>query len=811
MTSSSTTPHPTIAQGEKPEKFSGADFKRWQQKMLFYLTTMSLSRFLKEDPPPVAENETDTNMRAALDAWIQSDFLCKNYILNGLDNALYNVYCKVKTAKELWDMLDKKYRAEDAGLKKFIVGRFLDFKMVDSKSVMSQVQELQLILHEIHAEGMSLSESFQVAALIEKLPPLWKDFKNYLKYKRKEMGLEELIVRLRIEEDNKRTEAKASKMAARVNIVESSFKGKKRNFEKQPQQGQQPPNKKKFKGTCYNCEKPNHMAKDCRKPKKGNPQANVVQERSVPFDFSELDLSAVILEANLVENPNEGWVDTGATRHICSNKKLFSTYTPSTERKLYMGNSATSEVVGTGNVVLNMTSGLEVTLVDALHVPDIRKNLVSGSLLVKRGFRLVFESNKVVLTKNGHFIGKGYLDENLFKLNVMAIRQNVVEKRKENGSSKRKLETEHAGQVPTHEPTLNENATPLESSSKEQEQRRSKRARISKSFGPDFHTFMLENEPKDIQDALASPEAPYWKEAINSEMDSILQNHTWELVDLPPGIKIFRTPESIIPSQSHYVETVLKRFNVYDSTPVKTPLDVNVNLTKNRGEPVSQLEYSRIIGSLMYITNCTRPDIACAVNKLSRFTSNPSDAHWKELTRDSKSTSGYVFTIGGGAVSWRSSKQTCIARSTMESEFIALDRAAEEAEWLRNFLEDIPCWTSPVPAILIHCDNQSAIARAQNSMYNGKSRHICRRHNTVRQLISNGVISVDYIKSKDNLADPLTKALNRDQMYCLSRGMGLKPTKESFHSGNPTLLIGDPKILVQWENYIMRRGITPPS
>lgn len=128
-------------------------------------------------------------------------------------------------------MLDKKYRVEDAGLKKFIVGRFLDYKMVDSKSVMSQVQELQLILHEIHAEGMSLSESFQVVPVIEKLPPLWKDFKNYLKHKRKEMGLEDLIMRLRIEDDNKSTKGKASKMAAKVYIVETRFKGKKRKFE----------------------------------------------------------------------------------------------------------------------------------------------------------------------------------------------------------------------------------------------------------------------------------------------------------------------------------------------------------------------------------------------------------------------------------------------------------------------------------------------------------------------------------------------------------------------------------------------------
>ncbi|KAK4387670.1 hypothetical protein Sango_2373600 [Sesamum angolense] len=102
----------------------------------------------------------------------------------------------------------------------------------------------------------------------------------------------------------------------------------------------------------------------------------------------------------------------------------------------------------------------------------------------------------------------------------------------------------------------------------------------------------------------------------------------------------------------------------------------------------------------------------------------------------------------------------------MESEFIALDKAGEEAEWLRNFLEDIPCWTKPVPAIMVHCDSQSAIGRAQSSMYNGKSRHIRRRHNTIRQLISSGIISIDYIKSKDNLADPLTKGLSKDQVYC---------------------------------------------
>ena len=111
----------------------------------------------------------------------------------------------------------------------------------------------------------------------------------------------------------------------------------------------------------------------------------------------------------------------------------------------------------------------------------------------------------------------------------------------------------------------------------------------------------------------------------------------------------------------------------------------------------------------------------------------------------------------------------------MESEFIALDKCGEEAEWLRHFLEDIPRWPKPVPAISIHCDSQSAIGRAQNNMYNGKSRHIHRRHNTIRQLLSTGVISIDYVKSKDNIADPLTKGLNRELVDKSSRGMGLKP------------------------------------
>ncbi|KAM3288141.1 secreted RxLR effector protein like [Capsicum chacoense] len=109
-----------------------------------------------------------------------------------------------------------------------------------------------------------------------------------------------------------------------------------------------------------------------------------------------------------------------------------------------------------------------------------------------------------------------------------------------------------------------------------------------------------------------------------------------------------------------------------------------------------------------------------------------SDTNWITGLNEVKSLSGYVFTIGGGAVSWKSSKVTYIARYTMESEFIALDKAGEEAEWLQNFLKDISYYPKPLAPECIHCDSQAALGREGSMIYNDKSRHIRRRCNTIR-------------------------------------------------------------------------------
>nr|GEU56410.1 zinc finger, CCHC-type [Tanacetum cinerariifolium] len=220
------------------------------------------------------------------------------------------------------------------------------------------------------------------------------------------------------------------------------------------------------------------------------------------------------------------------------------------------------------------------------------------------------------------------------------------------------------------------------------------------------------------------------------------------------GIKRKCENKGIVITQSHYIEKILKKFNCEDYSSVSTPMDLVEKLKPNTCKLVDQLKYSRAIGCLMYAMTSTRPDIAYDVEAYS-------DASWINHVEDSSSTSGWVFLLEGGAISWAFKKQTCITGSTMEYEFIALTVAGKEVEWLRNLIHDIPIWSKPIASISIRCDSAPTMAKAYSQIYNRKSRHLGVRHSMVRELIMNSVISIEFVWTQHNLADYLTKGLAR--------------------------------------------------
>ncbi|GJT16247.1 hypothetical protein Tco_0874953 [Tanacetum coccineum] len=255
-----------------------------------------------------------------------------NYILNALDDSLYDTYLTFATAREIWESLEKKYMTQLTQVvcsKKFIVGKFLNFKMNDAKPIVKQMEELQIIVHEMEVEGISINSNFLLGSIIEKLPQSWKFFKLYLKHLTDDMSFEQLVLKIRVEEDSKMNEK---------------------------------------------------------------------------------------AEANSIE-PNPNMVGQCFTKYICNSRRMFVSYQKVNELEpMFMGNGTSSKIKGKGKVILKLTSGKDLVLSNVLHVPNITKNLISGPILSNKGFKLVIESDKFVITKGGVYVGKGYLDEGLFKL-----------------------------------------------------------------------------------------------------------------------------------------------------------------------------------------------------------------------------------------------------------------------------------------------------------------------------------------------------------------------------------------------------------
>ncbi|GJW43256.1 putative reverse transcriptase domain-containing protein [Tanacetum coccineum] len=717
-----------------------------------------------------------------------------------------------------------------------------------------------------------IPEKLLVGAIITKLPSSWHSYRKKLMHTSEDFTLDQIQKHFLIEEKTRVREKNLNgASSSKVNYVDSG-KNNKGNDKKRKGTWNSSRNNKKDKKPlsrvmCYKCGEKGHIKRYCKNPKKKNQNSNKKDESANAVEqVDTTEITAMVSEMNIrmiqelhmasVTTTDDWWYDSGATTHVCNNRDLFKTYKETKDgHEVMMGDNHTSKVIGSGNVEIQFTSGKKLTLMNVLHVPNIRKNLVSGFKLCKSGVKAVIESDKVILSKANVFVGKVYACDGIYtyvyllKSKDQAFETFKIYKAEVENQRDKKIQilrSDRGGEYFSSEFSfyceshglIHQRIAPYTPQQNGVAERKNKVLQ-------DMINAMLvsANLPKNLWgEALLTT----CHDAIDDEMD-LVSNNTWELLDLPPGSKaigcrwVFRieyhTDGSIQTFKAGLVnqddilivgtnieginETKkflsscfqMKDMNEFQHLNIEeanTPYESSCKLVENNGRVVAQIEYASAIGCLMYATHCTRPDIAYDVCKLSRYMSNPSQDHWKAIGRifgylkrtrqlalyydrfptvlegysdaswitgssDSKSTTGCIFTCGGGAVCWGSKKQTYITHFTMKAEFLALTAAGKEAEWLRNMLLDIELWPKPMSAIFLHCDSQSTLSRAYNKVYNGKSRHISLRHAYIKELISNGIITIEYIRSYKNLAGPFTKGLPKDIVFGTTKEMGLKP------------------------------------
>ncbi|XP_068483448.1 uncharacterized protein [Phaseolus vulgaris] len=662
----------------KIEVFTGQNFRRWQERVSTLLDMYKVALALTTSKP------TQPRLR--------------NKLTIGSMQIRY-VVTLYSNAKDIWDSLILKYTAEDIVRQRFIIANYYRWEMIEGKDIKIQINENHKLIEDIKTESITLPDEFVSELLIEKLLQSWTDYKQQLKHRHKQMTLSDLITHIIIEDTNRKecAAAKAKTLSAKANVVEDKLAPKrykkkidhKKKYNKFSRTNGTNPTFKK-KGNCFVCGKLGHHAPQCRHRAKNGypPKANLVE--------GENTIVVIISQVNLVTNVSKWVVDSGATRHICANKNVFTSYTSvgDGEEQVYLGDSRTTPVLGKGKILLKLTSGKTLVLSDVLHVPSIRVNLISVTLLSKVGVKVSFEYDKIVMTKNNVFVGKGYCDQCLFVLNISEIMN-------ESESSAYIVDSGTSEQlIDSASDTLSEDV------------RRSKRQRKETSFRDDFYTYLVENDPISFVEATSAPDAKHWDKAIKTELDSIKKNNTWTLVDLPKGAKLIGC-KWIFKKKYHPDGSIQK----YKARLIAKGFTQKHNIDYfDTFAPVTRISSIRV---LLALTSIHKPDIAYAVGRLSRYTQCPSQDYWDALARlmkylrgtmdyaieysvfpvvlegyndanwisdsdETKSTSGYVFTLGGGAVTWRSARQTIIARSTMESEFVALEMASSEAEWLKK-------------------------------------------------------------------------------------------------------------------------------
>ena len=298
----------------------------------------------------------------------------------------------------------------------------------------------------------------------------------------------------------------------------------------------------------------------------------------------------------------------------------------------------------------------------------------------------------------------------------------------------------------------------------------------------------------------------------------------FKMKDLGPlsyylGVEVIRDRDAgtTILSQRAYAQEVLKRFNMQDCRGVTTPAQANIVLTKEMSPENEEQEramrdvpYASCVGAIMYLSTCTRPDVTWALSKAAAFTARPGPSHWKALKRilqylqttynwsltyrtgpsasvlevftdadhntcpdTSRSTSARVLMLAGAAIEWSSKKQGIATISTLESEYVAMASACQTVVWARHLLQELGSpQKQPTP---LWCDNQGAIAVTRNPESHHRTKHIRLKYHFIKDCERLGDVKVQFVGTKEQIADSLTKALDAASHAKCSQAQGLWP------------------------------------